>query len=264
MGFAFLSRPRREAMLVLYAFCREVDDVVDDCSDPQVAEATLNWWQEQLELVYTASATPEHPVCQAMVTVVRKFHLPQEEFLAILDGMAMDLSPARYANFEQLALYCHHVAGVVGRLITRILGFQNQETLAYAEKMGLALQLTNIIRDVGDDARIGRIYLPLEDLERFSVPQTQILRYQGSPEFKALMDFQVERALAVYQDAVATLPKEDRRTQKAGLVMGAIYYKLLLTLQEDGVEKVLQQKLSLSGSQKLVVAFKTLLFGFQP
>ena len=264
-GFIFLPRAKREAMLVLYAFCREMDDVVDECSDAHVAQAKLNWWREQLALVYQDGVFPEHPVCQAMVPVVRHFKLPYEEFVTIIDGMQMDLQQVRYASFADLTVYCYHVAGVVGRLITRILGNgeSSNQTLDYADKFGLALQLTNIIRDVGEDARLGRIYLPQEDLAHYQITENEILQAKRTTKFDELMTFQAHRALKIYQEALSVLPPEQKSTQKAGLVMGAIYYELLQTLIKEGVGKVLQQKLSLPGSRKATIAFKTLLFGFK-
>ena len=143
-GFRFLSVEKRNAITVLYAFCRELDDVVDGCTDPNVAQITLNWWRSDLEKVFN-NEMPEHPVHQALKDIRANFDLPKNEFEALIDGMQMDLEQARYGSFDELKLYCHRVAGVVGRLIARILGFSNPKTLEYADKMGLALQLTNII-----------------------------------------------------------------------------------------------------------------------
>ena len=174
-GFRFLSVEKRNAITVLYAFCRELDDVVDGCTDPNVAQITLNWWCSDLEKVFN-NEMPEHPVHQALKDIRANFDLPKNEFEALIDGMQMDLEQARYGSFDELKLYCHRVAGVVGRLIARILGFSNPKTLEYADKMGLALQLTNIIRDVGEDARKGRIYLPIEEMQKFDVPANVIMQ----------------------------------------------------------------------------------------
>ncbi len=264
-GFKFLPRAKHEAMLVLYAFRREMDDVVDECPDAHVAQATLNWWREQLTLVYQEGVFPENPVCQAMVPIVRNFKLPYEEFLTIIDGMQMDLQQVRYATISDLSVYCYHVAGVVGRLITRILGegAVSEKTLGYADKLGLALQLTNIIRDVGEDARLGRIYLPQEDLVHYQVTENDILQAKRTPQFDEMMTFQAHRALRIYQEALDILPPEEKSTQKAGLIMGAIYYDLLQTLLKEGVGLVIKRKLSLSSSRKASIALKTLLFGFK-
>ena len=262
-GFRFLPERQNQAMTVLYAFCRELDDVVDDCSDAQVAQTTLNWWRVDLAKVFNGEM-PEHPVNQALREIVANFSLPHDELAAIIDGMKMDLEQARYSDFENLKLYCHRVAGVVGRLIARILGFSNPKTLDYADKMGLALQLTNIIRDVGEDARRGRIYLPVDELQRFSVPAQTVIAGKATPEFAALMAFQIERAKQIYREAVAVLPPEDKRSQRVGLIMGSIYYALLQEIERDGVQNVLSYKIAIPGPRKKRIALKTWLFGFKP
>ena len=250
-------------MTVLYAFCRELDDVVDDCTDMQVAQTTLNWWRADLAKVFDGGA-PEHPVCRALQGVVAEFALPHDELAEIIEGMQMDLTRARYANFAELQLYCHRVAGVVGRLITRILGFSRPETLNYADKMGLALQLTNIIRDVGEDARNGRIYLPMEDLQRFDVPAQTIMQAAPTPQFAELMAFQIARARAIYREALALLPAADKKAQKMGLILAAIYYALLNEIERDGAQNVLKYKIAIPGPRKKHIALKTWLFGFKP
>lgn len=181
-GFRFLSVEKRNAITVLYAFCRELDDVVDGCTDPNVAQITLNWWRSDLEKVFN-NEMPEHPVHQALKDIRANFDLPKNEFEALIDGMQMDLEQARYGSFDELKLYCHCVAGVVGCLIARILGFSNPKTLEYADKMGLALQLTNIIRDVGEDVRQGRIYLPIEEMQKFDVPANVIMQCKPTENF---------------------------------------------------------------------------------
>ena len=262
-AFRFLPQRRQDAMTVLYAFCRELDDVVDDCTDMQVAQTTLNWWRADLAKVFDGGA-PEHPVCRALQGVVAEFALPHDELAEIIEGMQMDLTQARYANFAELQLYCHRVAGVVGRLITRILGFSRPETLDYADKMGLALQLTNIIRDVGEDARNGRIYLPMEDLQRFDVPAQTIMQAAATPRFAALMAFQIARARAIYREALALLPAADKKAQKMGLILAAIYYALLNEIERDGAQNVLKYKIAIPGPRKKRIALKTWLFGFKP
>jgi phytoene synthase len=262
-AFRFLPQRRQDAMTVLYAFCRELDDVVDDCTDMQVAQTTLNWWRADLAKVFDGGA-PEHPVCRALQGVVAEFALPHDELAEIIEGMQMDLTRARYANFAELQLYCHRVAGVVGRLITRILGFSRPETLNYADKMGLALQLTNIIRDVGEDARNGRIYLPMEDLQRFDVPAQTIMQAAPTPQFAELMAFQIARARATYREALALLPAADKKAQKMGLILAAIYYALLNEIERDGAQNVLKYKIAIPGPRKKRIALKIWLFGFKP
>lgn len=263
-GFRFLSPERRDAMTVLYAFCREVDDVADDCTDPAVARTTLAWWRQDLAKAFQAASAPEHPVNQALQEIVGRYALPQQELEEIINGMEMDLHHDRYPTFADLQYYCYRVAGVVGRLIARILGFSNPQTLQYAEQTGLALQLTNIIRDVGEDARLGRIYLPQEDLKRFQVSENDIFDAQATPEFAELMRFQAARASDAYREALALLPAEDARSQKAGLVMAGLYYALLQEIIRDGVENVLKYKIRIPKPRKMRLALKYWLFGFKP
>lgn len=263
-GFRFLSEPQRDAMTVLYAYCRELDDIVDDCTDLGVARTTLAWWRQDLAKVFHADVPPEHPVNQALKPTAAAFGLPENELADIINGMEMDLHHVRYATFDDLQYYCYRVAGVVGRLITRILGFRQPETLDYAEKMGLALQLTNIIRDVGEDARMGRIYLPMDELAQFNVPAQTILSAQPTPEFADLMRFQFDRARETYRQALAMLPENERKNQKTGLIMGSIYYALLLEIERDGLANVLQYKIKIPNPRKMRIALKTWLFGFKP
>ena len=262
-GFRFLSVEKRNAITVLYAFCRELDDVVDGCTDLNVAQITLNWWRSDLEKVFN-NEMPEHPVHQALKDIRASFDLPKNEFEALIDGMQMDLEQARYGSFDELKLYCHRVAGVVGCLIARILGFSNPQTLEYADKMGLALQLTNIIRDVGEDARQGRIYLPIEEMQKFDVPANVIMQCKPTENFAQLMQFQVNRARETYREAMLLLPAEDKKSQKVGLIMAAIYYALLNEIDRDGAQNVLTYKIAIPSPRKKRIALKTWLFGFKP
>ena len=262
-GFRFLSVEKRNAIIVLYAFCRELDDVVDGCTDPNVAQITLNWWRSDLEKVFN-NEMPEHPVHQALKDIRAKFDLPKNEFEALIDGMQMDLEQARYGSFDELKLYCYRVAGVVGCLIARILGFTNPKTLEYADKMGLALQLTNIIRDVGEDARQGRIYLPIEEMQKFDVPANVIMQCKPTDNFAKLMQFQVDRARETYREAMLLLPAADKKSQKVGLIMAAIYYALLNEIDRDGAQNVLTYKIAIPSPRKKRIALKTWLFGFKP
>ena len=262
-GFRFLSLEKRNAITVLYAFCRDLDDVVDGCTDPNVAQITLNWWRSDLEKIFN-NEMPEQPVHQALKDIRANFDLPKNEFEALIDGMQMDLEQARYGSFDELKLYCHRVAGVVGRLIARILGFSNPKTLEYADKMGLALQLTNIIRDVGEDARQGRIYLPIEEMQKFDVPANVIMQCKPTDNFAKLMQFQVNRARETYREAMSLLPAEDKKSQKVGLIMAAIYYALLNEIDRDGAQNVLTYKIAIPSPRKKRIALKTWLFGFKP
>lgn len=258
-SFRFLSEDRRRAITALYAFCREVDDVVDETREEQVARMTLNWWRGELAALYTGA--PTHPVTRALQPYVQAMDLPQGLFGEIIDGMEMDLDQARYATFADLQRYCHRVAGVVGQLSARIFGHTDPRTLDYAHDLGIAFQLTNIVRDVGEDARRGRIYLPVDELQRFEVPAADVLAYRESEAFGRLMTFQIERAEQWYVQALAQLPAADRKSQRVGLAMAAIYRATLDEIRRDGPARVLNQHLSLTPLRKLWLAWKTWTFG---
>ena len=253
-SFRLLDPPRRAAITALYAFCREVDDIVDEVSDASVARVKLAWWRTEIDRVYTG--TPSHPVALALVPVVRRHRLPQGHLQTVLDGMQMDLDQVRYTDFAALELYCERVAGVVGLMSAEIFGYTDAATRDYARELGIAFQLTNIVRDVGEDARRGRIYLPQEDLARFGVPPSDILQRRRSPAFDALMAFEVDRARAWYARALAKLPQRDRRAQRAGLAMAAIYRTLLDEIARDGY-RVLDRRVALTPLRKLWIATRT-------
>jgi len=253
-SFLFLPPERRRAITALYAFCREVDDTVDETTDGSVARIKLAWWRTEVSKMY--AGTPTHPVMLALQPHIAPYNLQEQHLLAIVDGMEMDLDQSRYLDYPGLQRYCWHVAGVVGILSASIFGYTNPQTLLYAEKLGLAFQLTNIIRDVGDDARKGRIYLPVNELQQFGVTANDLLKLQHSDKFEALMRFQAERAQAIYDEALGLLPKEDRRAQRPGLMMAAIYRTLLTEIQRDGFH-VLNQRISLTPLRKLWLAWKT-------
>ncbi|MBL8433626.1 MAG: presqualene diphosphate synthase HpnD [Zoogloea sp.] len=253
-SFMFLPPERRQAITALYAFCREVDDVVDECHDLQVAQTKLDWWRNEVRQVF--GGQPQHPVGQALKDVVQRFPLPMEQLLEIIDGMQMDLSQTRYLDWKALNLYCYRVASVVGLLSAEIFGYTNRQTLKYAHDLGLAFQLTNIIRDVGEDARRGRIYLPVDELQRFNVPARQILDARHSDNFRDLMAFQAARARQLYDQAFAQLPAEDRKAQRPGLIMAAIYRTLLDEIEADGF-LVLDRRTSLTPLRKIWIAGRT-------
>jgi len=253
-SFMFLPAPRRRAITALYAFCREVDDVVDEVTDPAVARAKLAWWRTETAAIF--NGTPKHPVALALVPLVREFGLPEANLQTVIDGMAIDLEQTRYLDFATLELYSHRVAGVVGLMSARIFGFTDPATLDYARDLGIAFQLTNICRDVGEDARRGRVYLPQEDLTRFGVAPSSLLRAEYTAPFKELMAFEVERARAWYARALAQLPAADRRAQRTGLIMAAIYQTVLEEIARDGY-RVLDRRTSLTPLRKLYIAWKT-------
>ena len=253
-SFLFLEPLRRQAITALYAFCREVDDAVDECPDSAVARTKLAWWRSEVQALYEGRAS--HPVTQALAVTLKHFYLPQEQLLEIIDGMEMDLDQVRYADFKALHLYCYRVASVVGLLAAEIFGYSDRQTLKYAHDLGLAFQLTNIIRDVGEDARRGRIYLPQDEMARFEVSNDDLLQANYSDKFRRLMAFQVERAQALYSQAFAQLPVADRKAQRAGLIMAAIYRATLVEIVRDSF-RVLDQRISLPPLRKLWLAGKT-------
>ncbi len=257
-SFLFLPAERRRAITALYAFCREVDDTVDDISDSSLARTKLSWWRK--EVTAMIEGTPSHPVTRALQPHLQTYQLDGAHLHAIIDGMEMDLDQTRYLDFQGLQRYCWHVAGVVGILSARIFGAVSPATLQYAENLGLAFQLTNIIRDVGEDGRKGRIYLPVNELQQFQVTAADILNARHSDNFDRLMRFQVARAQQQYDTALALLPKEERRAQRPGLMMASIYRTLLDEIERDGFH-VLNQRISLTPIRKLWLAWKTYIHG---
>lgn len=253
-AFLFLPPERRKAITALYAFCREVDDVVDECTDPSVARVKLAWWGKQIDALFAGKA--EHPVMQALAPHLESCQITAARLQAVVEGMQMDLDQSRYLDWPGLRKYCWHAAGVVGELSAGIFGYTDPSTLVYAEKLGLAFQLTNIIRDIGDDARRDRIYLPVDELQRFDVKASEILDSQHSERFVELMRFQTQRARQYYREAVLALPEADRRTQRPGLAMAAIYYALLEEIERDNWQ-VLDQRISLTPIRKFWLAWKT-------
>jgi phytoene synthase len=257
-SFLFLPPERRRAITALYAFCREVDDTVDDCTDVSIARTKLHWWRQEVSAMI--AGTPSHPVTKALQPHMSTYQLDSQHLLAIVDGMEMDLDQTRYLDFIGLQRYCWHVASVVGTLSAAIFGATQPATHLYAEKLGLAFQLTNIIRDVGEDARKGRIYLPIDELQRFDVTAADILQARHSDRFERLIKFQADRAQQIYDEAFALLPAQDHRAQRPGLIMAAIYRALLHEIERDGFH-VLQQRISLTPIRKLWLAWKTYIRG---
>jgi phytoene synthase len=257
-AFLFLPEARREAITAFYAFCRAIDDVVDEVIDPGVAATKLAWWEA--EVARSFAGQPSHPVMKALAPRVATFGIEQSQLQAVIEGCRMDLQQTRYLDFPALQRYCHLVAGVVGEVSARIFGQTDPGTTAYAHKLGLAFQLTNIIRDVGEDAMRGRIYLPVNELQQFDVKVHEILSREYSARFVALMRFQAERAHGLYDEALALLPEADRRSQKPGLMMANIYRTLLREIERDGFQ-VLHQRVSLTPLRKFWLAWKVLAVG---
>jgi len=256
-SFLFLPAERRRAITALYAFCREVDDIADDVADPSVARTKLAWWRTEVANLFEGH--PQHPVTRALEPFVAPFGLDRGRMNEIIDGMEMDLVHHRYADFEALKLYCHRAAGVVGQLSASIFGYSHPATLEYAEALGIAFQLTNIIRDVGEDARRDRVYLPADELAQFNLTAEDILARRGGEGFGQLMNLQAERAQSYYELAFSKLAPADRESQRAGLIMAAIYRTLLDEIRRDGF-RVLDRRVRLTPVRKLWIAWKTWVF----
>jgi phytoene synthase len=253
-SFLFLPAERRRAITALYAFCREVDDIADEVKDAGVARTKLAWWRSEVANLFAGH--PQHPVARALAPFVVPYGLDAARMNEIIDGMEMDLAYHRYQDFASLQLYCHRAAGVVGQLSASIFGYANPSTLEYAETLGIAFQLTNIIRDVGEDARRDRVYIPADELARFELSADDILERRGGERFGELMAFQAERARSYYDRALAALAPEDRRNQRAGLIMAAIYRTLLEEIRRDRYA-VLDRRIALTPVRKLWIAWKT-------
>ncbi|MBK8070886.1 MAG: presqualene diphosphate synthase HpnD [Ramlibacter sp.] len=257
-AFLFLPAPRRAAITAFYAFCREVDDVVDEVQDAGVAATKLAWWQAEVAKAWAGQ--PSHPVMQALMPLAADYRIEARHLQAVIEGCQMDLEQTRYLDFAGLQRYCHLVAGIVGEVSAGIFGQTDARTTAYAHKLGLAFQLTNIIRDVGEDAMRGRIYLPVSELQQFDIKAHEVLKRTYSDRFTALMRFQAARAHQLYDEALALLPEADRRAQKPGLMMASIYRTLLREIERDNFQ-VLHQRVALTPLRKLWLAWKVQALG---
>ncbi len=253
-SFLFLPADQRQAITALYAFCREIDDIVDECSERSIALTKLNWWRDEIKRIFHDQA--QHPVGIALSQSIKKFNLDEKHFHSIVDGMLMDTEHVRYQNFEELSLYCHRVAGVVGLLTIEIFGYNNKSTQQYAENLGLAFQLTNILRDVKEDAERGRIYLPLDELKKFNVSEQDIINGKINDDLRHLFKFQAQRAEHYYQHAYTYLDKQDRFQQRSGLIMAAIYHALLERIEKQNFD-VFTRPVRLSPLRKLWIAWRT-------
>ena len=257
-SFLFLPPPRRRAITAMYAFCREVDDVVDEATDPGVAQTKLDWWRGEVERLFNGA--PSHPVTQALAPHTQPFGITRERMQQVIDGMQMDLRQNRYLDFANLKTYCHLVAGVVGELSAGIFGNRDEPTMSYARQLGLALQMVNIIRDVGEDARRGRVYLPLDDLQAAGVKVSDVVAGHYSDGFVSVMRVQAARARSAYRAALASLPAVEQPAQRPGLIMGAIYLTLLDEIERENF-RVLHQRIALTPLRKFAIASRTWLWG---
>jgi len=254
-AFIFLSQKRRSALTALYAFCREVDDVVDECKEYKISKNKLDWWRLEIDRLYNNE--PRHPVTKALEPHISHYELDKAYFVEIIDGMEMDLNFNRYESFKQLQLYCYRVASTVGILSAQIFGYKDSKTLKYAHNLGIALQLTNIIRDIGEDASRGRIYIPIDELKKLNITETEILKNINTKKMRDLIQIQIKRAHDYYKLAISNLPDEDKINQKPGLMMGNIYYVLLSKIAKNSSKNIPNQKIRLSNLRKFLIVVLT-------
>jgi len=257
LAFVLLPKAKRDAMSALYAFCREVDDVADDESVPvERRREQLALWRADARRA-CGSEIPQLAVNRELQAVVRQYRLSFEHFDELIRGVEMDLDIRRYDTWEQLDLYCYRVASVVGLLSIEVFGYTNPACREYAEHLGKALQLTNILRDVRTDAERGRIYLPLSELARCRVREEEILANEYSPRFFELAAGMAARARRFYQLARETLPEEDRRAMIAAELMGSVYWRLLRKLERRRFNVFGPKLTRLNKGQKVLLIFRT-------
>ena len=254
-AFIFLNQKKRNALTALYAFCREVDDIADECTKYKISKNKLDWWRFEIDRLYRNE--PQHPVTKALEPYITDYELDKAYFIEIIDGMEMDLNITRYESFKQLQLYCYRVASTVGILSAQIFGYKDNKTLKYAHNLGIALQLTNIIRDIGEDARRGRIYIPLDELKKLNITETEILKNINTKKMRDLIQIQIKRAHDYYKLAISNLPDEDKINQKPGLMMGNIYYVLLSKIAKNSSKIIPNQKIRLSNLRKFLIVVLT-------
>lgn len=253
LAFAFIMLPadRRQSMCSLYAFCREVDDIADDDSVPvEQRRSALAQWRQEVQIAVDGGA-PQLPVIQELQPVIHRYRLPYSLFDELLKGVESDLDTFRYQTDEDLQAYCYRVASVVGLLSIEIFGYQDAQCHDYAVQLGLALQYTNILRDVWSDAKRQRIYLPLEDLARFGVGEEEILAGQYSDRYSQLARDVAARARHFYSKAASLLPSDDRRSMVAAEMMGRVYWQLLCRLEGCAFDVFGDGRVRVSKAQKI-------------
>ncbi len=257
-AFLALPRARREALYAVYAFCRTVDDIADlppEQGDAGSRRAALGWWRQELARCYEPGAEPTHPIAQRLAAAVRAYRIPRQALDAILDGVEMDVDGAVYETAEDLYPYCYRVASAVGLASIEIFGYTDPRARQYAVDLGIALQLTNILRDVGADARAGRIYLPQADLRRFGVTADDLRSGRYTPGFVSLMEHGVARARRFYRAAREAFPVRDARSLVAAEIMGRIYYALLCEIEARRF-RVFGERIGLPTHRKVAIALR--------
>jgi len=252
-SFLFLDPQRRDAIMALYAFCREVDDIVDNDNDGSIAQAKLNWWKQEIDNTYRNN--PQHPVTRSLANFITEYHLEQQYFDLIIDGMSLDLVKKQYQTNDELEHYCYRAASAVGVLSAQIFGVTQANTLRYAEVLGLALQKTNILRDIKEDLDRDRIYIPTESLVKAGIQPDRLQQSIASDNYKRLILDQIEAIEPIYEQALSLLPDEDKKHQKAGLIMAAIYKKILKKIARNP-KKAFEQRQTLAPLNKLWIAWR--------
>ena len=253
-SFLFLPRAQREAIQAVYAFCRAVDDSVDQAKGAQEASRQIAFWRAELAACGSEDADPPaHPITRTLAVHMRRYPIQRRHLEEIIDGVAMDVVPRRYRTFEDLREYCHRVASAVGLVCIEIFGYREDSAREYAVALGLAFQLTNILRDVRDDAAMGRVYLPVEEMARFGCGEQDLEARRPSAGFIDLMKFEAARAHGLFNLARSIFPARDRRTLFAAEIMGAIYEAILDEIERRGFD-VLSTRVTLSRPRKLAIA----------
>jgi phytoene synthase len=257
--YSFLVLPprKRSAIIAVWDFCRAVDDAVDEAApgDAQSAEDQLRMWRSELAACYEPSALPATSQGQRLKPFVEEFRLPRVPFEELICGVEMDLKHSRYQTFEELSEYCRRVASMVGLICVEIFGYRDPQARAYAINLGLALQITNIVRDVATDLRRGRIYLPVEDLQRFGVTEEALAAGRMTPQVRELIRHECERARDYYRRAAADLPASDARTLVAAEIMGGIYFAILQRIERANYD-VFRQRIRVPRPYRAVIALR--------
>lgn len=256
-SFLFLPKCQREAIHAVYAFCREVDDSVDGAASPEEAGRRVDFWRAELAVACEGGA-PGHPIAISLAAHLKTHPIRRRDLEEIIEGVAMDIRPGRYRTFDELRGYCHRVASAVGLVCIEIFGYKDPAARDYAVTLGLAFQLTNILRDVRSDAERGRVYLPLDDMARFGCREEELRAQRPSAAFCELMKFETARARSLFTEAKRLLPQRDRGSLFAAEIMGAIYEALLDKIENRGYD-VLAGEIRLSRPRKLLIATRVYL-----
>jgi phytoene synthase len=255
-SFVVMPVPKRRAFCAVYAFMRYCDDISDGSASRKSKQEQLRAWRAQLDAVY-AGTTQDNPILPAFRDTVNNFSIPAQYFHWIIDGAEMDLDVARYETFQDLHKYCFNVASAVGLVCLQIFGYSDERARQYAEQCGLAFQITNILRDVKEDAENGRIYLPMEDLRRFEYSPDELRRGVVDERFRALMQFEAKRAREYYAAARNLLPLVERSSRPALWAMIQIYERILDTIERRQYD-VFRNPIHLAGTEKIAIALKAL------